>query len=447
MDKKQKKNKANSIPVPATKETLDTQGFPSNSKKTRPKRRASQYILEEFKSKFTSMLQFQQFKPARLYNANGDLTKEWYVEYYCLDPNTGKLTRIKERLEINRIKNKQERIAYGREMVKFFTEKLKNGFSPFKDEAIGRLGHDRFIKGQLYVIAKELGDEGTHNSRSAFTEQYNRFIRFIEEHGYDTLLMEHITIIHAKLYRSFMRENELARKTVNASLSYMTNFWKLAIEKGWATTNPFLSVPRIKKHQLLESEKDTRFEPMNSEEMTAIFNGLIANQERNFIRYLGMIYYAWARPIEIARLRVSDIDFERELIRFRKYETKNGNAAYVQIVPPLKAMLLEMDLKQYDVNDYLFGLGFIPGKRKLRKNSPSEYWRLNVKERIGVQKDMYALKHTGNIEYLLRNKGKADLKWQQCQNRHSSSAMTERYNRKLGAYFIDLKNIDFRLFE
>jgi len=59
---------------------------------------------------------------------------------------------------------------------------------------------------------------------------------------------------------------------------------------------------------------------------------------------------------------------------------------------------------------------------------------------------MYALKHTGNIEYLQRNKGNIDLKWQQMQNRHSSAAMTEKYNRQLGAYFIDVEKVNFREF-
>jgi hypothetical protein len=60
---------------------------------------------------------------------------------------------------------------------------------------------------------------------------------------------------------------------------------------------------------------------------------------------------------------------------------------------------------------------------------------------------MYSLKHTGNIEYLLNNKGKTDLKWQQSQNRHKTSSMTDLYNRKLGAYFIEVGELNFRVFE
>ena len=57
---------------------------------------------------------------------------------------------------------------------------------------------------------------------------------------------------------------------------------------------------------------------------------------------------------------------------------------------------------------------------------------------------MYALKHTGNIEYLLQNKDNVNLKWQQLQNRHHSQAQTEAYNRRIGAYFINMDKVNFR---
>jgi hypothetical protein len=57
------------------------------------------------------------------------------------------------------------------------------------------------------------------------------------------------------------------------------------------------------------------------------------------------------------------------------------------------------------------------------------------------------LKHTGNIQLLLRNKGKVDLKWQQSQNRHGSSTMTDRYTRDMGAYFVELNDLNFVEFD
>jgi hypothetical protein len=90
-----------------------------------------------------------------------------------------------------------------------------------------------------------------------------------------------------------------------------------------------------------------------------------------------------------------------------------------------------------------------PGIVPLGESYTSKKWKRLVKDPktgLGINKDQYALKHTGNIDYLLSNKGKTDLKWQQMQNRHKTAVMTERYNRKLGAYFIEVGEINFSVF-
>ena len=57
------------------------------------------------------------------------------------------------------------------------------------------------------------------------------------------------------------------------------------------------------------------------------------------------------------------------------------------------------------------------------------------------------LKFCNDSPILLYYKGNTNLKWQQMQNRHSSSAITDRYNRKLGAYFIEVGEINFRIID
>ena len=54
------------------------------------------------------------------------------------------------------------------------------------------------------------------------------------------------------------------------------------------------------------------------------------------------------------------------------------------------------------------------------------------------------MKHTNIIEYLLQTNDNVDLKWMQMQNRHSSTAITEKYIRQPDAYFIDVEKVKFR---
>jgi integrase len=432
-----------SIPVRSTSESRSSSGFSVSVKKSRATSRA---LIDEFKNANPMLL---PYKPAKLYSGNGDLTKEWYIEYYYLEPGEiDKYRRFKERFDINRIKTYQERLAYGKEFVRFLNEKLKNGFNPFEAVKVVRGNVEVKILAQIFSIVTELSQMASSYSISTYTEHYNRLTKYIKEKQLEGFTMFDLDMEQAKRYKKWLQANQYARKTINSTFSYLSQFWDLGIEKKWVSDNPFKTIPRVSKKEEVRTTEVERFEPLTSAEMDKIFEHLIAAGENNFITYLAMIYYAWVRPIEITRLKISDLDFSRDAIRFRKSETKNNTAAYVQMVPPLKKLLSKIDLQNLSADQYLFSKdGFRPGYDKMDKHFGLEKWRAVVKEGLGIQKDMYALKHTGNIEYLLNNKGNVDLKWQQKQNRHSSSVMTDNYNRKLGLYFIEVGDLNFRHFQ
>jgi integrase len=446
--KEKNAGRKNSSPVRSASKPVVNQPVSLSQQNSRPQSRA---LVEELKQKLKPML-FSNFKNLRVYDAKGDTTKEWYIEYHYLIPGTDSYKRIKERFDMNRITSAIERRTYANYCLEFMKQKLRDGFNPF--EAVKVIGQkeDFRILVQLQKIQNGFSFNATDAAKAAYTEHYNRFKKFVELKRLIELYMVEINIDHAKAYKKYLLyECGLAIKTVNASLSYMAGYWSEAIEKKWVNANPFLSVPRAKKkEQAIDPDAIERFEPLTGTELDAIFKTLKEKKEIDFIRYIVFIFYAWARPAEIARLKVGDIDLNRDLIHFQRKITKNQKPAFVQIVPPLKRMLLQMNLENYPMDHFLFsgnGNGFLPGRKKLSRDRARDRWRAIVKDELGVNKDMYALKHTGNIEYLLQNVGKVDLKWQQMQNRHSTSAMTDRYNRKLGIYLIAVGELNYKLFQ
>ncbi len=383
------------------------------------------------------------YKPAVLSKSSND----WFVYYYYFDPQSSKYKRFKVRFDINRIKNIQDKIIYGKQLTDFINDKLSKGFNPLV-VASKTNDSDFRITTQLIKVINALSANASKISQESYRDVYNRYMRFIKAKKYEHLFINSITLDHCKSFKRWMLyEEDLSVKTANNTLSHLSMFWDAAIENNYTLSNPFKVLPKAKKRDKDETGKDVRFEPFTNEEMQLLFPWLRQKEMHAFINFLCFIYYAWARPIEILRLKVEDIEKTRQLIAFKANNTKNTNAAYVQIVPPLMALIDAMKLEQYPPDYYLFSDNYLPGKRMLNKSNPSKTWRNNVKKNLKLQKDMYALKHTGNIEYLLNNKGKTDLKWQQMQNRHSSSVMTDRYNRKLGAYFIDVGEVNFRLIE
>lgn len=421
-------------------------GNTSGAKKGAKRKRL---LMEEFNSKLNQMNIYKHFKPAKLYTANGNISKKWYIEYSYKVPGTNTFKRFKEYFDINRIKNtngKAYAIMYGNEAATFLTEKLESGFNPFlaikNTENIGF----RIIE-QLQRLIDTLNTNSTKITQATYKENFNRFAKFIYEYQFEGKLITELTQYHAEEYKTHLQKLKLAPKTINASLSHLGLFWDAAIKNNWAAVNIFRVVKKITKQQNTNTENE-KFDPLTQGELIKIFSYFKKNGLQNFNVYLGFIYYAWVRPAEIARLKISDIDLKNSIIKFRKSETKSKKAASIQIVPAFKKLLEEMGLENYNNNDFIFSNcnQLIPGQNPLTKNFTGKIWRKIVKKELGINKDMYALKHTGNIDYLLNNKGNIDLKWQQMQNRHSSSVITDRYNRKLGAYFIETKNLMFQSF-
>lgn len=384
-----------------------------------------------------------KYRPAKLYMGK----TEWYAYYFFENPETLNFDRIKERFDINRIKNLSDRRIYGEELVKFLNTELEAGFNPFTDERPEPAGKRAEPKHSITTILQRVLEIMLQDCASSCTKTYKqmhaRFGRWLKSEEIENVPIDDIDGEAVKRFQKWMFDDRLAKKTINSSISHMGLFWDTAIESKFVSANPFRSIAPVKKRKGGDSEVDL-YEPITLTELRIIFDWLNSNGYRCFVRFLAFIYYAWARPVEITRLKISNIDLEAGVIVFRKGDTKNDKGANVQIVPQLKAILEEMNLSSYPRGAYLFsGPRFMPDSAMKDSNEISILWRELVQDGLQIRKKMYALKHTGNIHYLLNNKGNIDLKWQQMQNRHSSAAMTEKYNRALGAYFIDLKGVKF----
>ena len=378
------------------------------------------------------------FKPAKLYQG----PEYWYVHYSYLNPATGKYVRFKEYFDINRIKDISVKRTYGKEMCSFFNQKLKEGFNPIEQATIKEQGGTTL--GILQSLFEEMVKGASRPTYNTYNTMMNRLKRYLTVKELDSIRISEMDGNMADSFRDWMIDEEkLSKKSVNSTLSHLSGVWKKALKRGIAYQDPFTLVDRVKKDINVDDEEEDLYEPLTFEELQKVFNH-IGREKRNFLRYLAVILYAWARPVEICRLKVNQIDLAQGYIRFRKGSTKNHRGGFVQIVQPLKKLLEEMDLRKFPGHFYIFSKDdYMPGLEQRDPKTALKSWT-KVVDHLEIDKRMYALKHTGNIMYLQNNKGNTDLKWQQMQNRHSSSAMTDKYNRQLGAYFIDAESVKWR---
>jgi integrase len=429
------KNGKNNSSLPArTNKPLKNQAFQGPSEKTRPQTRPN-VLLQQWQENGSNMRTL--YKPAKLY----DKSKEWYVYYSYLNPETGKWTRFKERFNINRIHDLDDRRVYGHEMVKFINQKLQEGFNPFT-AIMSHRNDGGSLREQVTAVMERLLLAASQQTAKGYRQAHARFLRWVDAEALEDRKMKTIRQPDVDAFQAWMVADGLASKTMKGTLSCLGIFWDEAQRQHITDANPWRGV----KLARVRPAEDVH-EPLTTAEMKLVFEHLAHTGQHGFATFLYFIYYAFARPIEICRLRVADIDTANWLIYFRGTETKSGKPAAVQIVEPMRERIAAMQLDQYPGDYYLFsGSAFAPGKAKKDSNKIGAKWRDLVRTRLGIDKSMYALKHTGNIDYMINNVGRIDMRWLQTQNRHASITQTEAYCRKLGAYFVDTSKIRFSRF-
>ena len=84
--------------------------------------------------------------------------KVWFISYYVKNPATGKLRRV--RVKVNRIRSVRERRKAAKVMMASLAEKLALGWNPFITEAAPRAGTPLFDALDTFLAVKEKEMEG-----------------------------------------------------------------------------------------------------------------------------------------------------------------------------------------------------------------------------------------------------------------------------------------------
>ena len=374
-----------------------------------------------------------QFSSPKIFDADGDLNKRWYVYFSYRNPETGKLVRQKNIYgKANRFKTKSERYSvlnlYKKRLLKF----LKEGYSPYADN--GQL-YQKYAnktnysaeaittKNNVVIISEESqktsGNKGlyrkTQNNnnkkqqlitiRKAFAKaielktnvvntttladyknRINQLEIWLNKHYQSTVLIKDIT---KAMVIEFLNEVQLNTSARNRN-NYRTVFSSLfqILEDNELIEKNFIS--KIK--QLKSRPK--RHKTYTPKEQNAIFEYL-EEHDKLLLLYIKFIAYNFLRPIEINRLKIKDIDVEQGSLQF---EAKN-KVLKTKIIP--KLLLEELpDLSKYEKEDLLFTPKGIGGSWSTslvnRRDFFSKRFKSVVKDYFGFNQNygLYSFRHT-----------------------------------------------------
>ncbi len=371
------------------------------------------------------------YKRARLHIPE-TVSATWFVFWYNFNPQTQRLERVRKTFNLNRIEDIEQRRYYGTLYVELLNRALQNGGNIFQDSEQVPLhialqpNYKEFqtIEAALYYALNRQLARVKPRSANSYRSVVNIFINWLKKHQLTNLAPAELSprIIHA--YMDERQGKGINAKTINTHNSYLHLMYEFLRKMGEVQVNPFKSVDSL-------PETDTeRFEILTPEELRRISQHLNARNP-DFALYTKLIYYAAIRPYHIGQYQAHQFDYENRTILTKGTTSKNRKNQQKQMIEPLYDALVRGKRDKLPADWYVFGKDFKPSQFKYHSLSTraAELWKKLVHEELGIQKQMYALKHTAAQMYL-NNADNPDVGWLQQQMEHSSLEETDIYVKR-----------------
>ncbi|MGH1383992.1 tyrosine-type recombinase/integrase [Kordia sp.] len=399
----------------------------------------------------------------KIYDADGDLSKRWYVYFYYRNPATGKLVlQPPLYMGVNRLKTKSarmERLVINKTALH---ELLKKGYNPYETykETEKRIEQQKIqeegiqidsqrknytVKEALFFALKQRKPHWKKKTAGTMVGHFNRFIEWLTT---NKLLDKDISELKKRDVSTFLnsltkiqtKKQKLLKLPLEPVSPKTRNNFRLTLstlfsqlEEDEIIERNFISQIKVNK-SIPKKNK-----PFSKEQIIDIRDYLDKNDPylRIFIQFMS---YAFLRNVEVCRLQVKDIDLASKRLYVR---SKTAPLAIVPIIGELETVLRDMKLENYAPTDFVVTRYEKPANWDIDENNKTNYFSKKfkkVKKALEYSDDysLYSVRHTAatNIYNSLLAEGKSEegaLMHLMSITRHRSKAGLKNYLREIGA--------------
>lgn len=366
-----------------------------------------------------------QYESAKIYNPKSGT---WLIEWYNFHPKHKKLQRVRKTFNINRIRSTKERKRVASNLVSYLNQALANGWNYFVHE-LGITSDETSVYNPSLIEALDSALEERKIGRKQRTVEsynsfYNVFSEWLNANSYDKLPVKLFT---HNIFSKFLhdRANQgYSNRNINDYINFYKTTFDIIVDKEIIDKNP------IEKIKYLPKIESSKFELITDNELMQIGTKLKAH---NINFYLATLFvgHLFIRPGHLNEIKRKHISFDAETLTMPGAISKNRKNKVKQIFPEIIALMQKLKLHELDNESYIFGKDFEPASLKHNRLSKdaSDLWKRLIINELGIQKHLYALKHTGATYYINEN-DHIDSSWLQNQMEHRDLHETETYISK-----------------
>ena len=320
-----------------------------------------------------------------------DLEKDWYVQCVFFDPRFEKKypKGFPYRKKANKPQTIEERKAMISFLLKNIPKQLDDGYNPIIKKYMhlqkeGLYPDLHFI--EAYRRALEI-KSGTKSHLYNIKRAIERLEESSEALGMQYIKIKDLRRVDLKRMLDWL---QLPDKYYNRFVIYFSSLYRELIEYECCESNITRDIYPKKtfKEPRLVLEKN---------ELDKVKEHLEEHYP-DFYRYMMIFLYSGARNTELFRLQRKDVDLDKQEFVILLEKGGQYKRCTKVILSPALEYWKEVCEECQSPDDYLFSLNFVPSKKMGHTEIVTRFWKRNVKDKLGVDADFYALKH-----YMLDN--------------------------------------------
>lgn len=387
----------------------------------------------------------------KLYDANGDIRKKWFVYFSYRNPADNVMTRFRVFEGFGTIFTKKERYAHAEKMIALYTAKINQGWNPFEEDPRGAVYDDNLRYANIARVFKSArATNKTFNyfsnlflpevkgmapkTYSNYVSKFRIFQSWLEANGYEGNDMDTITPeIMQKFFLHLINDEKLARITVKKYQHMLERLFNWCVANKHLRKSPMENLPDTTRRN------DQAPRPIHEADIDVLVKKIRETDPQLWLT-VQLEYYCFLRPgKEIRFARVGWFDLARSVVSVPAELVKTGDAKTVIIPDQLRDTLMnDWKLHLFPRDFFVIGQNGQPGPQPVGNN--------NLRNRFNIIRDalqlptsykLYSWKHTGNVRTA---KAGISMYDRQQQNGHQSMRSTEEYlKNKIGFYSEDIE--------
>lgn len=376
-------------------------------------------------------------KPRVVISENG----KYYLYFSVRNPKTGKLYPVKIEKGFKRQDTTDAKNKFGAQLVREYTAKLKNGWTPwgneeyiFEDQIIYKTeastyGNKRKSRKTVRMYISEYLKTQKPNlkkkSFSSYQSKYRIFCLWLEKKGfgeYDVSYIDNSIIMD--FFNYLIEERGLDKVTIKTFRVKIKAFFKYLIDEKRIKNNPVLNTPRGKKIC------DNSPRPILPADLKELMSKIGQDDPQLYLACMIQFFCAIRPGTELRLLKIKHIEFWTGNIHINMLDAKTEKDEIVGIPNQLHKLFTETyHLQNYNREFYIFGINGMPGATPLGVNNMrNRFNKFRDELNLSTEYKYYSLKHTG--AGMMMDSGIFNLKELMEHLRHTDINSTYHYIRR-----------------